>query len=261
MPYNPGVSYDTSGLAGGIAQAGQAIAQGLNTMAQNRQKMDALELSAHLLAQQHPEVIDPATLEKFSKGGLGQREALVGQMTAAVAEKYRNSALQLGAERINVDRERLAEDSRQFNTRENNDILSAVPKFLPQPQGGVQGFVPKTGQIIPAPKATLPEPESKWETHNGPDGKPASKSRWNPYTGKTETIPLRSGPVDPWAAAGLPTGGATTGQPQGNGPAALMQPGAAPAAAAPKYAPGQIYKDASGNRARYNQDGTWTPVK
>jgi len=64
------------------------------------------------------------------------------------------------------------------------------------------------------------------------------------------------GAAPPTSIPGLPTGGANT--PGGTGgPASNPLLGGAPPS---QFQPGKIYRDANGSRAKYNADGSWTPV-
>lgn len=213
MPYNPAVSPDTTSIAGGISTAGLALAQGLQRFSENKQKMGALDASFEIFKQAHPDLVSPEIMEKFSKGGLGQKQGMIGELTAGVVERYKDRLLTNDTAKLGLEATRIGEGARQFNEREQNDVLSAAPRFFPKPVGGALGIIPKTGQLVPEAKGAIPEPGEKWTDHTGPDGKIVAKSRWNPYKGETEIIRL-TGSSDPFAALGAPnvqTNGANAG--------------------------------------------------
>lgn len=288
MPYDPHVVFNASPLYAGLSDAGNALAEGISRYHQNKQQMDATEAAAELMAKNHPDLVDPDMLEKFSKGGLGQRQALLGQMTAELANQYKQKELQMQQQHqdtmryaIDVkDRREAAQDQHgqdvlNFEKDRYVNEQNAMPNTFTDDKGNSYMYMPGSKQL---PQQTnkkeqlLPEPPAldangrpiknadgtlqtaPWETHTGADGKPIMKTRWNPYTGKTEMINLREPAANPLSAllGGAPAtpappadplaggaGGGTAPAPAPAMPTAPMAPapGAAPQGAPPTASP------------------------
>lgn len=86
MPYAPGITYQGGELlARGLEQLGEGLSAGLRQYQQNKQESDALAAAGEQIVKtrlKHGLPVDAAVLEKFSKGSLGAKRGLVGQLTA-----------------------------------------------------------------------------------------------------------------------------------------------------------------------------------
>ncbi len=97
MPYAPGITYDTTSLANGIAGAGQSVAQGIREYSINQAKDKEAEGIVAGLLQSNPDILqgaDPKTaklLEKFKNGDTGLKDNIFlagwAQMTQKGLEK------------------------------------------------------------------------------------------------------------------------------------------------------------------------------
>lgn len=286
MPYAPTERFDSRVLYEGFADAGKSLASGLDRMLSNRRKMDNLDASAAMLAKAHPDVLEQLggadVLEKYSKGGMGQREALVGQLTAGVMEKYKQKNLDIQQSQIDESRHeaevRARTEAANRASRENlatEELDRTHPKGWkpsatitsgtdangnPMPTVISAQTAPYSGyvQVVPQTKLNQPQPDGTiiHDAHGNELGVWAGgEVKMDQYKlvtnddGMSQTmVNTRTG--KPLALGSQPTGGA------GAGTAAAAQP-----AAAPKYEAGKVYRDAKGNRARYNKDGSWTPIK
>jgi hypothetical protein len=85
MPYAPGITYDFSSIARGIESLGENIGAGIQQYHKNKEEGDALEQVGQFLMKKRAEKgigIDAGLLEKFSKGSLGAKRAIIGQLSA-----------------------------------------------------------------------------------------------------------------------------------------------------------------------------------
>lgn len=208
MPYNPSETYQGGQLlARGAADAGKSLADGIARFAENKQKMDNLELSAAMIAKSHPDVIDPETLEKFSKGGLGQREALVGQMTAAVLNKYRTQTQGMEQQRIDLtagnmnEHNAIARRAQELEEQKAaTDTEAMIPRTVTDRQGTEYLYTPGS-RATPRPltQKAIPAPGGKTEdVIMGADDKPAYRLRWNPTKGEYDHFDIRPRAAGAW---------------------------------------------------------------
>ena len=85
MPYAPGITYDFSSIARGIESLGENIGAGIQQYHKNKEEGDALEQVGQFLMKKRAEKgigIDAGLLEKFSKGSLGAKRAIIGELYA-----------------------------------------------------------------------------------------------------------------------------------------------------------------------------------
>lgn len=115
MPYDPQTRYDATPLYQGLSSAGAGIARYLATMDAKKQQSDSTDAATKALAQAHPDLfkqpgagpnapgIDPALLEKYSNGSLGQKQGFLGQLTAEVANKFKSGAQGIDQQKANQE--------------------------------------------------------------------------------------------------------------------------------------------------------------
>lgn len=93
MPYAPGITYDTSGLARGIGQAAEGIAKGIETYRANQERDQSARGVIAGMLQDNPELIKSADektlslLDKFKEGNTGLKDNIFLAGWAATADK------------------------------------------------------------------------------------------------------------------------------------------------------------------------------
>ncbi len=106
MPYAPGISYDTTSLANGIAGAGQSLAQGYREYVMNQGKDKVAQGELTGLLQSNPEILKDADpeiqkkLEKFKMGETGLKDNIFLLGWAQMTQKGQAEHQQLEAQKL-----------------------------------------------------------------------------------------------------------------------------------------------------------------
>lgn len=144
MPYAPGVQYHGDEyLYKGITDAAAHVSDALAEVKKKRDEVQGSDAVADYLAKEHPDVMTPEVLQKYTTGGLSAKKSILGEVSVDLLRKFQDTERQ---QQMGLERERMAQTANFEQQKLDRETMTpaALAKFEKD-----TGHTVFNGQVVP----------------------------------------------------------------------------------------------------------------